>query len=190
MAASCAFRWRASTRAKRSTGSKPGYGAGWNGPPNIGKPCAARHPPLVREWRHQSESTHRPHYFPRPEDDRRIIRRKSFTLAACTVDEAAVEMDLLDYEFHMFTEKGTGFASVLYRAGPRGYRLAQVTPASPELLASFKLPLTISPQPVPCLTVEQATDRLGLLGLPFLFFIVLPRAAPACCTPATTGITG
>ena len=29
-------------------------------------------------------------------------------------------------------------------------------------------PLTISPQPVPCLTVEQARERLGL---PFLFFI-------------------
>ena len=124
-----------------------------------------------REWRHQSESTHRPDYFPRPEDDRRIIRRKSFTLAACTVDEAAVEMDLLDYEFHMFTEKGTGFASVLYRAGPRGYRLAQVTPASPELLASFKLPLTISPHSAPCITVEQATERLDVLGMPFLFFI-------------------
>ena len=44
-------------------------------------------------------------------------------------------------------------------------------PASPDQLAPFQLPLTISPQPIPCLTVEQATDRLGLLGLPFLFFI-------------------
>ena len=124
-----------------------------------------------REWRHQSEPTHRPGYFPRPPDERRIVRRKSFTPAAATVDEAAVEMDLLDYEFHLFTEKGTGFASVLYRAGPTGYRLAQVIPASPEQLAPFKLPLTISAQPAPCTTVEQATERLRLLGLPFLFFI-------------------
>ena len=60
----------------------------------------------AREWRHQSEPTHRPGYFPRPVDERRVIRRKSFTLAPCTVDEAAVEMDLLDYDFHLFTEKG------------------------------------------------------------------------------------
>ena len=126
---------------------------------------------IPHEWRHQSEPTHRPGYYPRPVDDRRIIRHKSFTLAACTVDEAALEMDLLDYEFHLFTEIGTGIASVLYRAGPTGYRLAQVIPVSPEQLAPFELPLTFSSQPAPCTTVEQATERLGLLGRPFLFFI-------------------
>ena len=31
--------------------------------------------------------------------------------------------------------------------------------------------MTISRQPVPCLTEEEAADRLGLLGLPFLFFV-------------------
>lgn len=129
-------------------------------------PVASAH-----EWRHQSEPTHRPDYFPRSPDERRVIRRKSFTLAPCTVDEAATEMDLLDYDFHLFTEKATGAAGVLYRAGPTGYRLAQVAPASRDQLAPFRLSLSISSQPVPCLTVEQATDRLGLLGLPFLFFI-------------------
>jgi len=123
------------------------------------------------EWRHQSEPTHRPSYFPRPPDQRRIIRRKSFTLGTHTVDEAAQEMELLDYDFHLFTEKGTKQASVLYRAGPTGYRLAQVQPESAEQPAPFELPLTISPQPAPRITVEQATERLSLLGLPFLFFI-------------------
>ena len=123
------------------------------------------------EWRHDSQPTHRPGYFPRLADERRVIRRKSFTLAPCTVDEAAVEMDLLDYDFHLFTEKGTGFASVLYRAGPTGYRLAQVMAVSSDQLTPFELPLTISPQPIPCLTLAQATDRIDLLGLPFLFFI-------------------
>ena len=111
------------------------------------------------EWRHQSDSTHRPSYFPRPVDERRVIRRKSFTMAPCTVDEPALEMDLLDYGFHLFTEKGTGTASVLYRAGPTGYRLAQVAPAPADQLGPFELPVTISPQPAPCLTVEQATKR-------------------------------
>jgi hypothetical protein len=123
------------------------------------------------EWRHQSVPAHRPHYFPRPEGERQIVRRKSFTLAPRTVDEAASEMDVLDYDFHLFTEKGTAAAGVLYRGGPTGYRLALVMPASSEQLAPFELPLTISSQPAPCLTVEQATERLGLLGLPFLFFI-------------------
>ncbi len=122
------------------------------------------------EWRHQSEPTHRPSYFPRPSDQRRVFRRKSFTLGTHTVDEAAQEMELLDYAFHLFTEKGTKQASVLYRTESTGYRLAQVKPM-PEELAPYELPLTISPQPAPPLTIERARERLALLGLPFLFFV-------------------
>jgi ribosome-associated translation inhibitor RaiA len=122
------------------------------------------------EWRHQSEPAHRPDYFQRPADQRRIIRRKSFTLGTRTVDEAAQEMELLDYDFHLFTEKGTKQASVLYRTGPTGYRLAQVKP-TPEKVARYALPLSISPQPAPVITVQDAKERLILLGLPFLFFI-------------------
>ena len=69
------------------------------------------------------EPTHRPNYFPRPVDERRVIRRKSFTMAPCTLDQAAREMDLLDYDFHLFTEQGTGTAAVLYRTSATGTAL-------------------------------------------------------------------
>ncbi|OBF93522.1 integrase [Mycobacterium sp. 852014-52450_SCH5900713] len=131
------------------------------------------------EWRHESEPAHRPNYFPRPADQRRVIRRKSFTMAPCTVDDAAREMDLLDYDFHLFTEKGTGTASVLYRAGPTGYRLALAAPALADRVSRHALPVTISQQPLPCLTEEGAADRLAMLGLPFLFFI---HAAYGCAS--------
>lgn len=123
------------------------------------------------EWRHASEPTHRPAYFPRPEADRQVVRHKSYSLATCTVEEAAREMDLLDYDFHLFTEEATLQDSVIYRGGPTGYRLAQVIPQPPTKLAPYRLPLSISEQPAPRLSVEQATERLGLLGLPFLFFV-------------------
>ena len=123
------------------------------------------------EWRHESEPTHRPSYIPRPEDERRILRHKAHTLATSTVEEAALEMDLLDYDFHLFIEAGTNQDSVIYRSGPTGYRLAQVKPLPAPRLAEFELPVTLSPQPAPRLTVEQATERLGLLGLPFVFFV-------------------
>ncbi len=127
------------------------------------------------EWRHQSEPTDRPTYFPRPEGERRIMRHKSYSLPTCTVEEAALEMELLDYDFHLFTEEGTKQDSVLYREGPAAYRLAQVDPESADNLAPFELPLTISPQPAPRLTVDQAIERIGLLGLPFLFFVDTAR---------------
>jgi ribosome-associated translation inhibitor RaiA len=130
------------------------------------QPVTDRH-----EWRHGSEPTHRPSYFPRPVEKRRIIRHKSFTLGTLTVDEAADEMDLLDYDFHLFTERGTGQDSVLYRVGPTGYRLAQVTPVPASRLAPFELPVTLSTQPAPRLTAEQAIERLVQLGLPFVFFV-------------------
>ncbi|MGA8327910.1 MAG: HPF/RaiA family ribosome-associated protein [Mycobacterium sp.] len=123
-----------------------------------------------RRWRHEGEPEGRLRRLSKPGDQHRIIRRKSFTLGACSVDEAAEEMDLLDYDFHLFTEKGTKQASVLYRAGTTGYRLAQVQPAIDQL-ARFDLPVTFSPQPAPVLTLARAAERLELAGPPFLFFI-------------------
>ncbi len=127
------------------------------------------------EWRHQSEPTRRPSYFPRPESERRIMRHKSYSLPTCTVEEAALEMELLDYDFHLFTEEGTRQDGVLYREGPTEYRLALVDPEAADTLAPFEVPLTISGQPAPRLTVEQAIQRIGLLGLPFLFFVDTAR---------------
>ena len=43
--------------------------------------------------------------------------------------EDGLEMELLDYDFHLFTEKGSGVVGVLYRSEPAGYRLALVAPA-------------------------------------------------------------
>lgn len=123
-----------------------------------------------REWRRGSEPTRRRRFFTRPVDERRVIRRKSFSVARCTVDEAVAEMNLLDYDFHLFTEKGTGVTGVLYRS-PTGYRLALVAPDLADLLSPFESPVTLSEQPTPCLTLEAAIDRLGLLDLPFVFFI-------------------
>ena len=37
------------------------------------------------------------------------------------------------------------------------------------------MPLTISPQSAPRLTVDEAIERIGLLGLPFLFFVDAAR---------------
>lgn len=146
---------------------------------------AADHPEARRgelpagadERRHESEPSHRPAYLPRQANQRRVLRRKSFTLAPCTLDEAAREMELLDYDFHLFTEKGTGIAGVLYRGGPTGYRLALAAPAVAGQVSPHTLPVTISQQPLPCLTEEGAEDRLAMLGLPFLFFI---HAAYGC----------
>jgi hypothetical protein len=47
-------------------------------------------------------------YFPRPREERRVIRCKSYVLACQTAAEAAADLELLDYDFHLFTEKAIG----------------------------------------------------------------------------------
>ncbi|MFS8102195.1 HPF/RaiA family ribosome-associated protein [Lentzea alba] len=141
---------------------------------------AARHWEAIRgvepsaephEWRHGELPEHRPGWFPRPVDEREIVRHKSFTPARITLDEAAFEMDQMDYDFHLFTEQNTGQDSVLYRAGPTGYRLAQVDPAPVEQLSGHSTPMTISAVPAPLLSTDEAVTRLEATGLPFLFFL-------------------
>lgn len=100
-----------------------------------------------------------------------ISRRKTFAMAPCTVDEAISEMELLDYDFHLFNEITTGAAAVVYRSGPTGLRLALVDPALADTLAPCERDVTVSPHRVPCLRQEAAVERMGLMRLPFLFYI-------------------
>jgi ribosome-associated translation inhibitor RaiA len=122
------------------------------------------------EWRHTSVPTERPPYFPRPAAEREIVRHKAFSLARMTVDECAYDMAMLDYGFHLFTEEGSGVDSLLYRTGDGvGHRLAQVDPHS-DTVEHGATPVTVSAQPAPELSVDEAVDRLNLSGWPFVFF--------------------
>lgn len=123
--------------------------------------------PRPHEWRHNSEPAHRPAYYPRSPEDRRIIRHKAYELATATPDEAAYDMEALDYDFHLFTDEATGQDSVLYRRGD-GYRLAQLRPHTRH--ETLAVDLTLSPHPAPTLTVQEAITRLENTGLPFVFF--------------------
>lgn len=122
-----------------------------------------------QDWRHTAEPIVARARDRVPEEDREIVRHKAFGLAHASIDEAATEMNQLGYDFHLFTEERTGRDSVLYRAGDTGYRLAQTVP--PEEPPPAALPVTVSPHPAPLLSPAGARERLGLLGLPFLFFV-------------------
>jgi ribosome-associated translation inhibitor RaiA len=125
--------------------------------------------PLPHEWRHQSLPSPRTPYFPRPPEERKIIRHKAYGLARQSPEEASTELELLDYDFYLFTERATGQDSVLYRTAD-GYRLAQVRPR-PGGLGPVHAAVTVSEHPAPRLTLAAATARLEALGQPFLFFV-------------------
>lgn len=129
---------------------------------------APRGPEAAPPWRHSERG---PRTFRATADEPRIRRRKSYAMNPCTVDEAVTEMELLDYDFHLFTERRSQSAAVIYRAGPTGYRLALVSPDLAHALAPYEKPVTLSEHPLPCLREQDAIERLALLGHPFLFFL-------------------
>jgi len=101
--------------------------------------------------------------------EREIVRHPTISPQECTVDDAVVEMDDLDLDFHLFVEAGSGQDAVVYRDGPTGLQLARVgggfTAAGPHAVD-----LTVSPHPAPVLDTQEAVDRLRMTGLPFLFY--------------------
>jgi hypothetical protein len=130
------------------------------------------------EWHHGDLPTRRGPSYPRPPAERQIIRHKSFSVAESEIDEAAFDMESLDYDFHLFTELGTGQDSVLYRGGSTGYRIAQVEP-HPESLAPHNLEVTVSSQPAADLSTDEAIERMAALDLPFLFYLDRERGRGA-----------
>ena len=122
------------------------------------------------EWRHTSVPAERPLYFPLPAEERQIVRHKAFGLRRMTVDEATFDMEMLGYQFHLFTEDGTDSDSVLYRIDDeRGYRLSQVEPQPDRVTPGVEF-VTVDTQRPPVLRVEEAVERLDVTGSPFVFF--------------------
>ncbi|QKW18084.1 HPF/RaiA family ribosome-associated protein [Kitasatospora sp. NA04385] len=108
---------------------------------------------------------HRPERRVRPPEERQVVRHKSYGLARCTPLAAVRELEAMDYDFHLFTDAGSGRESVVYRGTAGGYRLASAgaPPAPVPGLVASRLG-------VPVLTPAQARGRLDLSGLPFVFF--------------------
>ncbi|WP_243866836.1 sigma 54 modulation/S30EA ribosomal C-terminal domain-containing protein [Actinophytocola oryzae] len=111
----------------------------------------------------------RPEPVPRPVGEREVVRYKAYPLARCTPDRAALTMDVLDYDFHLFVDADTGQDSVICRVGPTGYRLARLVGMAPPA-GRTSVPLTINVYPVPELTAAQAVERLNDTELPYRFF--------------------
>ncbi|WP_052441186.1 sigma 54 modulation/S30EA ribosomal C-terminal domain-containing protein [Streptacidiphilus anmyonensis] len=121
------------------------------------------------DWRDGTEAVRRPVRLEVPKGERTVVRRKDYTLTEETVDQAALAMEMMDYDFSLFTESGSGQDSVVYRFGPGPFRLAQVEP-HPERIAPFSLPVSVLKTPAPVLTEDEARDRLEATDYPFLFF--------------------
>jgi ribosome-associated translation inhibitor RaiA len=124
--------------------------------------------PVDGNWRHGMLPTARPDWFPRPVEERELVRRKTYLLHEQTVSEAAEDIELLDQDWVLFTEQTTETDALLERTG-KGYRLtlaAEVTPASVDLGEPVEVRAG-----VPRMELDVALALLDELDTPWVFFI-------------------
>lgn len=127
------------------------------------------HPAVPRAWPDAFRRHSQPPAVLIPPAQRKIVRRKRYRLARCRPDEAALTMDVMDYDFHLFVDTDTGQDSVVYRTGPTGYRLARLSGLQPPN-PPVSIPWTINVHGVPRLTPGQAAGRLDTTEMPHRFF--------------------
>lgn len=122
------------------------------------------------EWRHGDLPAERPEYYPRPVDERRIVRRTTYSLDRMEPDEAAWELHLLDERFHLFTDKATAAEAVVYLDDDGSLGLQQAEP-DPQAEERTAIPLRVNPAPAPRLEFDAARTVLDLGDESFVFYV-------------------
>ena len=125
--------------------------------------------PSPGEWRHGDLPAHRPPYYPRPAGERRLVRTKSVSIGRISPEEAAFEMRILDHDFHLYTDAGTGSDCLLHRTDDGGYALVSPDPQVGRGPAGEPAELPVSP--APRMTLAGALSALDESGAPFVAFV-------------------
>jgi hypothetical protein len=139
------------------------------------------------EWRHGDEPTARPGFFPRPPEEREVIRTKTFPLDRCTPEDAVVQMEMLDHDFHLFVDSATGGDAVVKRLPGGDYELSRATADGDE--PQDIVQLRTGPRP-PTLILGSAVELLNDTNEPFLFFVDVGTSRGAVLYRRTDGHYG
>lgn len=113
-----------------------------------------------------------PGTFVREPETRELRRRKQFVLDAETIDEAVLDLELLDHDFFLFENLETGEPNVVVREEDE-YRLFQPHP-DPEAIKGVIAPVVLDPATAPRCSVDAARELLSINGAtrpPMLFFV-------------------
>ncbi len=119
-------------------------------------------------WKHGMPRAERPSYFPRPVEDRDVVRQKSVAPGLTSVDEAIYDLTMMDYDFYLFTAVQTGRDALVYRTDDTMHVMCVGSPTE-----DFVAPegVQVDPQQVPELSQREARERLDAGHEPFVFFV-------------------
>jgi ribosome-associated translation inhibitor RaiA len=132
---------------------------------------ATRRAPLLAEpgeWLHGAERAPQPEAAWRPPGERRIVRRKSFTLRAIDSAAALAEMATFDHNFHLYLDAETGADAVAYNRDDG--RLGVIVPRGTEIPLSDG-PVWEDSRNSEALTERDAIAEMDELGHRFLYFV-------------------
>ena len=121
------------------------------------------------EWRHGALPASRPDFFPRPPEERELVRHKTFAPEAMQPDEAAFDLQLLDHDFYLFVDEASGRDAVIHRLADEGFGL-MVDDGEAVVADDLAITLTLEPRP-PRLVLDAAIERLEAGDEPFVFFV-------------------
>lgn len=119
-------------------------------------------------WHHGDPPAGRTRAFPRPEEERTIVRRKTFAMGPESIEDAICDLEALDHDFFLFVNETTGEENVVAREDG-GYRVHQATP-TPDELDRIGIPIGVGPPPAH-MDTRTATQVLDASDAPFVFFI-------------------
>lgn len=121
-------------------------------------------------WRHGRTPTDRTTYFPRRPEEREVVRHKTFE-ATSTLDEAAFDLESMDYDFFLYTDSDAGIEAVLWRpeegegAYHLRYRDGRGAPSVPSAVR-----VQTHPTAAPTMTLAQARESIEAGDQPWMFF--------------------
>jgi ribosome-associated translation inhibitor RaiA len=126
--------------------------------------------PQPGHWRHGDVRAQRPDFFPRPPEERRLMRRSTFGIGPFSPEEAVAEMELLHHDFLLFIEAVSGGDCLVYRRldGSLGLVVTDGDGPQPEPYFDW---ITVDPAPAPVLTLDEALERLDLSNDRFVYFV-------------------
>jgi ribosome-associated translation inhibitor RaiA len=122
----------------------------------------------LNSWHHDDRPTERSHVYPRPVDDRVLVRRKTFAPHPESIEAALFDLETLDHDFFLFVHDETGTEAVVYRIAG-GYGLMQRV-QTPEVIKRVEIPLELGPHPATT-TLKDALAILDETDAPFEFFV-------------------
>jgi len=119
-------------------------------------------------WHHDDVATRRRAVYPRPREERVLVRRKTFAPRPESIEEALVDLETLDHDFFVFVHDDTGQVA-LVRRNDSGYAISQRA-ATPGAIERVEIPMLVDPAPAE-MTVDRAVELLDESGTPYVFFL-------------------